>query len=333
MIEIALIGIMILGWSLGRNNLSNLFGTAIGTGMVHLKSAAMLAFVFIFMGAFLSGSATTSSVLALGDLRTPLDIITVMISAAIVLELLSKCGIPASIVQTIMGALIGWNFFYRVKIDWELVLQMIVAWFWAPLIAAVMAFILMRKIRKVLFHHPIPLFLRDRLIRIGLILVGIWAAYTLGANNTGVMTGPFFSISAETIFGTFFVPMVTFLICLAIGIGCFWADKKVITTVGRKLFPLSPTEALVVMLGTALSMTCFSMQFLRNVLIDCHLPAFPLVPIPISNVMIGAIFGISLTKGGNGLRWSVLGRILISWILVPVVAGFICYLFLWIRGI
>jgi len=328
MMEFALIGIMILGWSLGRNNLSNLFGTAIGTGMVRLRSAAMLAFIFIFTGAFLSSSGTTSSVLALGDLKTPLDIIIVMISAAGVLEILSKCGIPASIVQTIMGALIGWNLFYQTEIDWQLVVQMVAAWFWAPLTAAGIAFVLMKGIRRQLIHHPISLFQRDKLVRIGLILVGIWASYTLGANNTGVMTGPFFSVFKKSSYY-----LVTFDICLAIGIGCFLADRKVIKTVGRKLFPLSPTEAFVVMMGTAVSMTFFSMQSLRDMMAACHLPTFPLVPIPVSNVMIGAIVGISLTKGGNGLRWSVLGQIILSWLSVPVVAGLICCLLLRMRGL
>ena len=324
MMELALICIMILGWSLGRNNLSNLFGTAIGTGMVRLKSAAMLAFIFIFTGAFLSGSATTSNVLALGNLKTTSDIIVVMISAAVVLEILSRCGIPASIVQTIMGALIGWNLFYHTDIHWKIVFQMVAAWFWAPLIAAGISFILMKGIRKALIRYPISLFQRDRLIRSGLILVGIGASYTLGANNTGTMTGPFLSVFQEVSSA-----FASFSVCLAIGIGCFLADKKVIKTVGRKLFPMSPTEAFVVMLGTTISMTCFSMQSLRDLLISCHLPTFPLVPIPVSNVMIGAIFGISLTKGGNGLRWSVLGRIVLSWFLVPVTAGIICGLFLW----
>ena len=328
MMELALIGIIILGWSLGRNNLSNLFGTAIGTRMVRLKSAAMLAFIFIFTGAFLSGSATTSSVLALGDLRAPSDIIIIMIAAAALLELLSRCGIPASIVQTMMGALVGWNLFYQTRIDWNLVCQMVAAWFWGPLIVAGISFVLMKGIRQFLTYRPISLFQRDKLVRIGLILVGIWASYTLGANNTAVMTGPFFSVFGKSSFH-----FVTFGVCAAIGVGCFWADKKVITTVGRKLFPLSPTEALVVMVGTALGMTCFSMQLLRDILTACHLPVFPLVPIPVSNVMIGAIVGISLTRGGNGLRWAVLGRILLSWLSVPVLAGLICCLFLWIRGV
>ena len=325
MMEFALISIMILGWSLGRNNLSNLFGTAIGTGMVQLKSAALLAFIFIFMGAFFSGSATTSSVLAMGDLKSASDIIVIMVSAAIVLELLSKYGIPASIVQTIIGALIGWNLFHHTTIHWPLVIQMVGAWFWAPLIAAVISLCLMKLIRYILSHHPLSLFKRDRIIRLGLILVGILASYALGANNTGTMTGPFLSV-----FKTSSFHLTTFLVCFAIGIGCFIADKKVITTIGRKLFPLSPAEAFIVMLGTSISMACFSMQTLRDILSAYHLPTFPLVPIPISNVIIGSIFGISLTRGGNGLRFTVLGQILLSWILVPVISGSICGLLLFV---
>jgi len=319
----AFIGILILGWVLGKNNLANLFGTAVGTRMVHLRTAEVLAAAFVAIGAFLSGGATTSSVLSLSDLQTPMDIIVILVSAVIVMDILSRLGIPASIVQTILGSITGWNICRYTHIDWDLVKNILKAWIWAPIIAAGISFGLMKIVRKSLASHPISLIKRDLILRISLIMAGVLASYTLGANNIGTITGPFLSV-----FKTFSPVCITAAVCVAIGIGFLMANKRVIETIGRKLFPLSPTEGLVVMMGSALSMIFFSMESIRNILIFCHLPTLPLVPIPMSNVMIGSIVGISVAKGGYGLKYAVLGRILMSWFIVPVVAGGLSFLLL-----
>ena len=328
MIIAAIICVLVLGWALGKNNLSNLFGTAVGTRMVSLKTAEVLAAVFISVGALVSGSATMSSVLTLSDLQTSLDILVILISAIIILNILSHLGIPASIVQAILGGMIGWNLYHQANTDWTLIKKIVGAWIWAPMIAAFISFGLMKIIRKSLSVQPISLIKRDLILRISLVTAGVLASYALGANNIGTLTGPFLSV-----FQTFSPIGITAATCGVIGLGCLMADKKVIETVGRKLFPLSPTEGLVVMLGTAFSMIFFSMETIRNILIFCHLPTFPLVPIPISNVMIGSIIGISWAKGGCGLRYAVLGRILISWFVVPVVAGGLSFLLLTIGNI
>ena len=328
MMTVAFAGVLLLGWALGKNNLSNLFGTTVGTHMVNLKTAEFLAALFISIGAFISGSATTSSVLALSDLKTGTDIIVILISATIVMDILSRLGIPASIVQTIVGGLIGWNLYRNTHTDWGLVKSIIGAWIWAPIIAMGISFGLMKGIRNILISYPLSLIKRDLILRILLIMSGILAAYTLGANNIGTLTGPFL-----TVFGFFPSMGITAAVCGAIGLGCLMADKKVIETVGKKLFPLSPTEGFIVMLGTSLSMIFFSMEGIRTILTICHLPTFPLVPIPMSNVMIGAIVGISMSKGGYGLRYAVLGRILISWFVVPITAGGLSFLLLKIGGL
>ncbi|MDY6407171.1 MAG: anion permease [Pseudomonadota bacterium] len=323
MIIFTFISILLVGWVLGKNNLANLFGTAIGTRMVRHRTAEILAALFILIGAFLSGSGTTSSVLAISDLKTPIDILVVLISAVLVMLCLSHWGIPASIVQTIVGSLIGWNIYHYTPTNWNLVKNTIGAWIWAPIIATIISFVLMKWVKKILISRPISLIKRDMILRICLITAGIMASYSLGANNIGTLTGPFLSV-----FEDFSPTLVTLCVCGSIGIGCLMADKKVIETIGKKLFPLSPTEGFIVMLGTAVSMIIFSLESLRNFLILCHLPTFPLVPVPMSNVIIGAIIGISLTKEGHGLSLRVLGHILISWIVVPIIAGGLSFLLL-----
>ena len=63
MTSFLLIGGLFLGWAFGRINISNVFGSAIGTRMVSLRTAATLAGIFILLGALCSGQATTNSMI------------------------------------------------------------------------------------------------------------------------------------------------------------------------------------------------------------------------------------------------------------------------------
>ena len=58
------------------------------------------------------------------------------------------------------------------------------------------------------------------------------------------------------------------------------------------------------------------------------LPTIPLVPISSSQVIVGAIVGIGLLKGGQELDWRILFRIMRSWFTTPPVAMLMCLLLL-----
>ena len=47
---------LFLGWSLGANDAANIFGTAVGTRMVRFATAALIASVFVILGAVISGA-------------------------------------------------------------------------------------------------------------------------------------------------------------------------------------------------------------------------------------------------------------------------------------
>ena len=46
---------LFLGWSLGANDAANIFGTAVGTKMVRFRTAAIIASVFVIIGAVFAG--------------------------------------------------------------------------------------------------------------------------------------------------------------------------------------------------------------------------------------------------------------------------------------
>ena len=319
MIFMALGTAFFLAWSLGRNNLSNLFGPAIGTRMLPFQSSVLFAAVFVVLGAICSGTATTQSVSDLGNVSTATQALAICLSAGLILIGLSHLGIPASITQTTTGAYVGWNLFYQYTLPFDLLIQTISAWMYTPLIAGILAYLCFKLLQKLLKKHPIKLLLRDKIIRYGLLTVGIFSSYALGANNVGSIIGPFMHLETKS-------PEMLFLSAgLAIAVGFCFADKKVIKTVSSGMFPLTPSEAFIVVFISALTLFLFSSVELKNILLKLSLPTIPLVPVPLSGVSIGAIIGIAVAKGITGLKLKSAGKVICSWITAPVCAGVICY--------
>ena len=322
MIYFSLLGGLFLGWSFGRNNLSTVFGTAVGTRMVPFRLAALLAGIFIFLGALLSSTETTSSILQISDVHSLEGAFLISASVGLTIFLTNRCGIPVSIVQSFVGTLVGWNLFFHIPNNWKLLSQMAAAWFYAPLIAAACASVCFYAAHALFNHIKIPLLYRDCWVRILLICTGIYASYFMGANNMPALAGAYLSADKLT-------PWVIILaIGVSIAVGALMADKKVISTVSSGLFLLSPVEALVVVLSCGLTLYCFSGSGLQGFLQACNLPSFPLVPIPTTNVLIGSIIGVGCAKKCSAIQWHALSKILISWIIVPVISGLICWLVL-----
>ena len=317
-----LLGGLFLGWSFGRNNLSNVFGTAIGTRMVSFGWAAGLAGVFILLGALFSSTSTTDSVLALGQIDSAFGALLVSFAIGLTILLAGECGIPVSIVQCSVGAIVGWHIFFGTENNWSVICEMVAAWFYSPVFAALVAGLCFYMTRYILQRIHIPLLYRDLWVRLLLIVSGIYSAYFLGANNMPAIAGPYLGVDAYS-------PLFVVLgVGIAIAVGALMADRRVIETVSSGLFPLSPLEGLVVVFSSGVVLYCFSGSGLERLLNFISLPTFPLVPIPSSSVLVGSIVGVGLAKGKSGIQWMALLKVILSWVIVPVISGLICWLIL-----
>ncbi|MDR2902669.1 MAG: inorganic phosphate transporter family protein [Lactobacillales bacterium] len=315
-----LFGGIFLAGSLGRNNLSNLFGLAIGTRMVRFYTSVVLASLFVLLGAVLSGSGTTGNLLALADLKSALDAFVITFSAAAVLTLLTHRGLPVSIVQAIVGALIGYNLSQHMPTNSAVIREIVLAWIYSPFLSLGIAFFLIKLFQRLLKRFPIRILYQDMYVRAGLIVVGCFSAYALGANNISGIVAPYLTTS------DFSESSLIVVVCFSVAAGFFFADRNVIKTVSSGIFPLPALEAFIVVLSTALTLFLFSSQNMHDLFERLYLPAFPLVPVSMSHAMIGAIVGVSLVKGRHGLKLQTLNKIIVSWFLVPFLGGLISYL-------
>lgn len=68
MILFFLVSGLFLGWSLGANDASNIFGSAVGSRMISFKTAAIIASVFVILGAVVQGQVQLKPLAGLGQL-------------------------------------------------------------------------------------------------------------------------------------------------------------------------------------------------------------------------------------------------------------------------
>ncbi len=323
---------LFLGWSLGANDASNIFGTAVGTKMVSFRTAAVISSIFIIIGAVYAGGGASQTLGHLGSINTLAGAFMAALAAAITIFWMVELSMPISTSQAIVGAIIGWNFFAGKPTDITILTQIVSTWVICPILSGIIAVFLYWLVRFIIRKSHMHLLRQDSYTRIGLIIAGAFGAYALGANNIANVMGVFVPSSPlKTVdFGwgiTLNGTQVLFLIgSIAISIGVATYSQKVMNTVGNSIMKMSPLMAWVVVVAQSLVLFLFASQNLKHFLLSHDLPSLPLVPVSSSQAVIGAVMGIGLARSGKSLHWDLIGKISISWITTPIIAAGLCYI-------
>jgi phosphate/sulfate permease len=324
---------LFLGWSLGSNDASHIFGSAVGSKMVTFRKAAIIASVFFILGAVIQGSGTSHTLDKLGAVNAIGGSFTLALAAAITIYMMTKFALPISTTQAIVGAIIGWNFFTGNHTDGKTLEKIVLAWIAGPVIGAVFAVLLYIAVKKFKNSARIHLIRFESYIKTGLILVGAFGAYSLGANNIANVMGVFVSAFhlSDLDLGIFTLSsnqQLFLLGGLAVASGIITYSWKVMQTIGSNILELSSEAALVVVLAQALVLFIFSSTALSNLFVKTGLPPIPMVPVSSSQVIVGCILGIGLYKGARNINFKILGEIGIAWIISPVASGLLTFFLL-----
>jgi PiT family inorganic phosphate transporter len=322
---------LFLGWSLGANDAANVFGTAVGTQMVHFTTAAIICSLFVILGAVISGAGAAHTLGRLGAVNTLPGSFMAALSAAIAVYAMTKLGLPVSTTQAIVGAILGWNLYSETRTDLTTLTTILSTWIICPVLAAVFSIILFKVVNYVLKVTKPHMLRRDAYTRLGLLLAGAFGAYSLGANNIANVMGvfipssPFTDFSVAGLFSVSSTQQLFLLGALAIAVGVVTYSKRVMMTVGGRLLPLSPVAAWVVVVAHSLVLFVFASEGLEALLLSAGLPTIPLVPVSSSQAVVGAVIGIGILKSGRSVQWGVLGTIGLGWLATPILAGILCF--------
>lgn len=329
---------LFLGWSLGGNDAANIFGNAVTSRMLRFRTAAILCAIFVVLGAVIGGAGAAHGLGKLGAVNALAGSFTVALSAAVTVYAMTKWGLPVSTTQAVVGGIVGWNLFSDSPTDLASLSQIAGTWVASPILGALFAWAIYRGLVALIDRVKPNLLWLDHWTRLGLVLAGVFGAYSLGANNIGNVMGVFIASSPlqDIQVGELFSlsgPQRLFLwggVAIAVGV---FASRPVMLTVGKGIVPIGPLGGWVVVVAQSLVLFIFSSASLQEFVTSLGLPPIPLVPVSSSQAVVGAVCGIALARGIKGLRqirWWEVGKIGIGWISTPISAALICFVLLFI---
>lgn len=295
-------GSAFIGWALGANDASNVFGTAVATRAIRFGTAAVVLCVFAMLGAVLQGAEGMHTLRGLSA-QTATTAFIVTASAGLTVALMTVLKLPVSTSQAVVGCIIGVSLVSGGGggVNLAGLEKVAICWVGTPVGAMAVSIILYKLLAIPYNRISGNIFLADTVVRIGLVLGGAYGAYALGANNVANVTGVFVG-AIDGLTPTIAAALGGGFICL--GVATY--SRRVMETVGNRLVHLAPFTALVCVLSQAITV---------------HFYAVVGVPVSTSQAIVGAVLGIGLIKGVRSVNNRVLGGILAGWLLTPLIGG------------
>lgn len=209
-------------WGIGANDLANIMSPAIGSKAITVRQAVLIAVLFEIGGAFLGGGQVTETIrggiidshLLAGTPQLLIyGMLSVLLAGAVWITAASYLGMPVSITNAVIGALVGVGAIALGldSIHWNTVGYIALSWICSPAIAGVIAFLLFISIKRTILGADDPLASSKRYVLIYLCLVGLVLSLMMvikAFNHFGV---------ALTWFAFLGVMALTILIVLMIG--------------------------------------------------------------------------------------------------------------------
>ncbi len=296
------------GWSLGANNTANVSGPQVNSGIIKYRSAIILTAIFVIIGALLEGKKCLPTIGGITHLVVGTAILSCLV-AGLSVHIMSYLKLPVSTSQTIIGALIGIGLVEGSGINYQKLSEIFISWILTPVGAGIIAYVLYRILSFIWQRRVKNLMVFNRTVGIFSVIIGCYAAYSLGANNLANTTGPYAAAKMLTPFWACLIGGVS------IALGVLTYSKNVMETIGKKITTLDPFSAMISVLATASTL---------------HIYAQIGIPVSSSQAIVGAVVGVGLTKGTRMVNKKTLITIFSGWIFSVVGAGILAYGLGWI---
>uniref|UniRef100_A0A4W6BT66 Phosphate transporter n=1 Tax=Lates calcarifer TaxID=8187 RepID=A0A4W6BT66_LATCA len=181
----------VLAFSVGANDVANSFGTAVGSGVVTLRQACILATVFETLGSVLLGAKVSETIrkgiIDVGMYNSSEHVlmagsVSAMFGSAVWQLAASFLKLPISGTHCIVGATIGFSLVAKGQqgVRWLELLRIVASWFLSPLLSGIMSGIVFYFVRMFILHKKDP-------VPNGLKALPVFYAITMGINLFSIM--------------------------------------------------------------------------------------------------------------------------------------------------
>jgi inorganic phosphate transporter, PiT family len=287
-----------LGWTLGANDASNVFGTAVATRIIRLRTALILCSIMVVIGAALQGTEGIETLSGITH-QTVRTAVVASVAAAITGTVMTILSLPISTSQAVVGAILGIALATG-NAEYGGLIKVVLCWIGTPVGSMLIAMIAYKVMAFIFRHVPIGILTRDKILWTGLIVVGSYGSYALGANNvantTGMFSGLIEGVSDRTL---------ALVGGLSMAIGVLSYSKRVMFKVGSGIMLLDGFTAFVAVLSMSVTVHIFAMVG---------------APVSTSQGIVGAIMGIGVLRGTHVIKFQALRSIAFGWLVTPLVS-------------
>jgi PiT family inorganic phosphate transporter len=313
-----------MAWNIGANDLANAMGTSVGSGALSIKQVIIIAGVFEFGGAVLFGKRVTSTI-AKGIV--PIDSINIIdphlvatgmlaaiLAAGFWITLATFYNLPVSTTHSIVGAVLGFGLMAAYEgiigygeIKWAVLGKIVGSWLVSPLLGALLAYIIFTLIRYFILQKTDDPYSIEKKFVILQTMTACYIAFAHGSNDVANAVGPIYAGLNSLDIVDIGIPIwVMALGGLGMVVGLATWGYRVIETIGTKITELTPTRG-------------FSAEFATASVVVLH--SYSSLPISTTHTLVGSVIGVGLAGGLAAVDLSVIGKIIVSWIVtVPVAA-------------
>ncbi|MEC7030242.1 MAG: inorganic phosphate transporter [Pseudomonadota bacterium] len=156
-----------MAWGVGANDVANAMGTSVGSKIITIKQAILIAAVFEGLGAFLGSGVVTGTIRNdIIDLRfyessalvLAKGMIAALLASASWLLLATQKGWPVSTTHSIVGAVVGFGLVSQgaESVQWDSLIYIASSWVLTPIVSAITAWGIFKIVQRIVLMHPNP---------------------------------------------------------------------------------------------------------------------------------------------------------------------------------
>ncbi|MCL5788678.1 MAG: inorganic phosphate transporter [Candidatus Marsarchaeota archaeon] len=294
-----------LAFLFGWNNSSFLIGNLRGSGSISTAAALVITVCGLLAGVFLSGKGMFKSLNGELSPSMPAEGLAAMFAVSIGITLaLSVAALPVSFTMAMTGSFAGAAVSLGTGVRLAQLSKIVGFWFIAPLLTAILAAALYTGLRRVLKTRG--LITMDTVSRVGVVVVSAFVAYSIGANNMGLI----FGTAGGSLAGPRGVLAILGVVAAAVLGVLIFGSGRVSKNLGDRAFGLSPLAVLATFTASALSVL---------IGVSFH------VPVSMGQCVLGGMLGAAYSRKPSFVNGHALTKITSMWVLVPSFSFLVTY--------
>ncbi len=311
-----------LAITMGGSGTAPSFSAAYGANAIRKSLIPGLFGIMVFLGAIIAGKGTATTVgndILPSDMMSFVVVTIILFSVAVSLLIANLFGIPQSTSQSTVLSVAAVATYFGQLNKHTLFVEIIPLWFVLPVISFFISLLIGKYIYRPMRRrgYTLPKAQHKNMKPVWnllLVLMSLYVAFSIGANNVANASGPIASMTANSLNlsseGDYLLIMIlaTMVIAPSFGIGSSIFGHKILKNTGKEIVLFGKFEAVVIAFVSA------TLLLLASIIKG--------VPTSLVQLNVAAILGIGVAKLGTKhiFMKTEVKKFFLMWLIAPTIA-------------